>query len=190
MIDKKFQQIVRAATELFQRHGIRRITVEEICRNAMVSKMTFYKYFNNKTDLVKYIVNDLMDRAVDLYKNIIQSDLPFSEKAAEIFKMKISQSELWGEEFVKDFIHADPELEVVVQKRMAEISRLVYEDFRIAQDRGEIRKDIKLELILYLMNHLRELIQDQGIIQLYPNHIEMIRELITFFFYGIVEPSK
>ncbi len=187
---KKHQHIVHAATELFQRHGIKRVTVEEICRKAHVSKMTFYKYFNNKSALVEYIVNGLVDQSIEMYRDIIRKELPFSEKAAEIFKMKISLSELWGEEFVRDFIHADPALEALVRDRMAEMSRLVYQDFKAARDQGEIRKDIKLELVLYLMNQMRVMIQDRHISSLYTSHIDMIRELMTFFFYGIIGPLE
>ena len=31
------------------------MTVEEVCREAAVSKMTFYKYFQNKVELVRTI---------------------------------------------------------------------------------------------------------------------------------------
>ena len=51
--NKKIQQLVTTAQELFMRHGIRRVTVEEICSEANISKMTFYKYFKNKIELTK-----------------------------------------------------------------------------------------------------------------------------------------
>ncbi|NQV51449.1 MAG: helix-turn-helix transcriptional regulator, partial [Candidatus Marinimicrobia bacterium] len=39
--------ILRTAEKLFMQFGYNRVTVEEICREAKVSKVTFYKYFSN-----------------------------------------------------------------------------------------------------------------------------------------------
>ena len=52
---KKIGQLVTTAQELMMRHGIHRVTVEEICSDANISKMTFYKYFKNKIELTKSI---------------------------------------------------------------------------------------------------------------------------------------
>ena len=49
----KLQAILDAAKSLFWKHGIRRVTIEEICEVAGVSKMTYYKYFSNKTAIAK-----------------------------------------------------------------------------------------------------------------------------------------
>ena len=54
---KKLCQISQTAETLFKLYGIKRVTVEEICKKANVSKMTFYKYFRNKIELVKHIFN-------------------------------------------------------------------------------------------------------------------------------------
>ena len=53
---KKKLQIVETAKDLFMRYGIRRVTIDEICRTAGASKMTFYKYFSNKIALLKEIL--------------------------------------------------------------------------------------------------------------------------------------
>ena len=60
---EKYQQIVETATDLFMRFGVKRVTVEEICRTAQISKMTFYKYFNNKIELAEYIIFSILDNA-------------------------------------------------------------------------------------------------------------------------------
>ncbi len=52
----KFVQIVEIASELFRKYGVKRVTVEEICTTAQISKMTFYKYFANKKELADYII--------------------------------------------------------------------------------------------------------------------------------------
>ncbi|WP_372931944.1 TetR/AcrR family transcriptional regulator, partial [Mariniphaga sediminis] len=52
---KKYLEIMKTARELFWKHGFRRVTIQEICEKAGVSKMTFYKHFPNKIDLAKTV---------------------------------------------------------------------------------------------------------------------------------------
>ena len=52
----KVSQIMLAAKDLFWKFGIRKVSIEEICSKANVSKVTFYKYFENKIDLAIFIL--------------------------------------------------------------------------------------------------------------------------------------
>ena len=69
-ISKKQQQIIETAEELFFRHGIKRVTVEEICQKASVSKMTFYKYFANKNDLAEHIILRIFEQVEEKLSNL------------------------------------------------------------------------------------------------------------------------
>ena len=51
------ERLMKSAFTLFQRFGIKKVTVEEIARGANVSKMTFYKYFRNKKDILLTIMD-------------------------------------------------------------------------------------------------------------------------------------
>jgi AcrR family transcriptional regulator len=53
--NKKFQSTVNKAKELFWKYGIKKVSIEEICAEAPVSKMTFYKFFKNKNDLAEWV---------------------------------------------------------------------------------------------------------------------------------------
>ena len=57
---KKQDQIIQAGRHLFWKYGMKRVSIEEICREAGVSKMTFYKYFANKTALALYILKTVL----------------------------------------------------------------------------------------------------------------------------------
>ena len=47
-MSNKKQQLLNTATELFRAQVFRRITIDETCKTANISKRTFYKYFKNK----------------------------------------------------------------------------------------------------------------------------------------------
>ena len=63
-VNPKQNQIISTAQSLFWKYGMRRVSIEEICRDARVSKMTFYKFFKNKVDLVKFILDKIMDESM------------------------------------------------------------------------------------------------------------------------------
>lgn len=184
----KFRQIVETARSLFMRFGIRRVSVEEICHEANVSKMTFYKYFKNKNELVRHIFDQIAQEALDRYNGIMAQDVWYSEKAKQIIQMKLDQAEVMSTEFIRDFLHsADPEIAAWYQKIVQERMGLFLRHFKEAQENGDIRSDVKPEFILYMINRMIEMVDDDRLVQLYDTPKELTHEVMNFLFYGILQ---
>lgn len=60
------------------------------------------------------------------------------------------------------------------------------EDLRFAQEKGEIRKDLKLDFVIYMLNGLNEKMSDKNLIEMYDSPQELAVELANFIFYGIM----
>lgn len=186
----KRKQLVRTAGDLFFKYGIKRVTVEEICREANVSKMTFYKYFKNKNELVKSMMIDMTDEALDKYRVLMESDILFEDKVRKMIEMKVEGTEQMSQEFFNDYLpHAEPGMIEFVTEQSRATMELIVEDFRKAQQKGEIRKDIKIEFILWYLNQMIDLMADENLEKIYVTPGEMISEMVNFFFYGIM-PRK
>lgn len=68
----KEEQIVNSARELFMKYGIKKTSMDEIAKNAGVTKKTVYSYFVSKIDLVNYFIKDelnIMKQIVEKYEN-------------------------------------------------------------------------------------------------------------------------
>lgn len=183
----KFKQIAKTAKDLFWRFGIRRVTIEEICRTAGVSKMTFYKYFDNKIELAKYIYNKVMSEAEKEYSEIKKRDIPFSEKVKLSIKLKLKQGEDLSQEFINELLLNEvPEITELYHRKMKENLQGILKDYTLAQKKGDIRRDIKPEFILYFLSHLTQMFTDKHLISLYESPRAVLAELINFFFYGIL----
>ncbi|MBN2103385.1 TetR/AcrR family transcriptional regulator [bacterium] len=185
--NSKLKQLNATAMELFLKFGFKRVSVEEICRTAGVSKMTFYKYFKNKTDLLKQMLNQIADNQMKQYNNIMSSDISYSEKVKEIIRMKQLTAEMMGQELFNDlYNNAPPEISEYLHNIGIRLLSTVRNDFIQAQKEGHIRSDIHPDFILYFMNHMIDLASDENLIKLYDSPKALINEMIRFFFYGIL----
>jgi len=176
--------LVRTARELFFRYGIRRVSVREICREARVSKMTFYRYFQNKNALVLHILNDIVTVAKGRIDDIMEKEIPFIEKLKHIIAMKIEMVEEYNRDFFKELLDDESEAgKYLAQKRQEanEWMRKIYTD---AQMRGEIRSDIRIEFILYMMDYLRVIMKDERIHDLYPDPCDQVKAVSNLYMYG------
>ncbi len=186
----KRAQILKTGKDLFWKFGIRRVTIEEICKEATVSKMTFYKFFSNKTELVKSIMDEIYTSSVEEYRNFMDSDLPFTEKVARTIQMKREGIKTVSNEFFQDLVkHPEPELSSYMERITNENVKMISDYFTIAQKEGDIRKDINVGFIIYFMNHMLEMSHDENLVSLYDDPRDLIMELTNFLFYGVL-PHK
>lgn len=186
--DEKQRQIIKTGKDLFFRFGIKRVTVEEICREADVSKMTFYKHFSNKIELVKNIIDLIVSENLIKYREVMKrTDIPFQEKVKFTIQMKMEGIHEFGDAFYDDYlVKNDPELASYIQIQSGRVFQEILEDYIDAQKRGDIRKEIKPEFILYFLNLIMDLAKDEKLLMLYDHPQEVIMELVSFFFYGIM----
>ena len=184
---KKQELITQTAYGLFMRHGIKRVTIEEICRTASVSKMTFYKYFNNKNDLAISVLDGIFTKAQNRYHDIMAQDAPFSEKVKDIIKLKMDASQDVSKEMLHDLWHNPvPEVAEYLQKISQSSFKQFLDDMALAQKKGEIRQDVNPHFIIYFLGKMQDMTDDENLLNLYETSQDLASELINFFFYGIL----
>lgn len=182
----KQRQLIETAKKLFYKHGIKRVTVAEICQEAGISKMTFYKYYSNKADLAKAFFLESYEKGMQEYYEIMQQNIPFAEKVRQIILFKLRETEDISHEFIKDaFQDKRLGLDVVFVEKQQESLNVMLKDFEKAAEKGEIRKGINPQFIAYFLKKMREMIADEYLLTLYKNEQELIMELTRFFFYGL-----
>jgi AcrR family transcriptional regulator len=191
MTSKKFKQIIESAYDLFMRYGIRRVTVEEICKTAGVSKMTFYKHFKNKIDLALFVLNKQFEEGMKRYRDIMSQNIPYSEKAEDIIKMKLEFSRDISQEMLKDMMDSPiPEVADLIQKIIQENFKLFLEDMISAQKKGDVRQEINPHFIIYILGRMQEMVADERLLNMYESSQALTREITNFFFYGILSRKK
>jgi AcrR family transcriptional regulator len=182
----KRESLLDTGRRLFWKYGFRRVTVNEICKEADVSKMTFYRFFENKTDLAKTIFDREVKNAIDKFNEIIKSDISASEKMKNIIQMKIEGTNDISSEFLMDFYRSsDTGLKEYVEEVTRNSWKEIIEGFRYAQQRGWFRKDFKPEFLFHISQKLVSVWTDVEMLKLYNSPQDLILEFANFFAYGI-----
>lgn len=148
----KRDQIVETAIRLFSQHGAKRVTVEELSRQAGVSKVTFYKYFANKVALVRQIHDDWLDEGFRKFDEIDALDIPFPDKIDLMGRWKAEFASRVNAGFIEELIDVEHSRELGKQRFLRNIRR--------AQERGEIRPEIDLQILWLVLDKLGELFKD------------------------------
>ncbi len=184
-IPNKQKQIVITASDLFHKFGIKRVPIEEICQTAKVSKATFYKYFSNKTELIKYILTISSDAYLKMIDSIRALDIPYEQKIARWIDYKRVVTEQMSKHFIDEFYQASDELASFIKEKTAENYQKFFQFIQEGQEQGAIRSDLKSEFIIALLDHTNDLASDPRVRKLYTNYADLTKDLNDCFYFGI-----
>ncbi|HOP58949.1 MAG TPA: TetR/AcrR family transcriptional regulator [Bacteroidales bacterium] len=185
--NKKREALLVSGKKLFWKHGFKRVTIDEICRDSGVSKMTFYRWFNNKTEFAKTIYENEIRHGIERFNEIMQKeDIPAAERFKAIITLKLEGTNDISREFLNDFYNSDKtELRLFVEELTSHSWQEIIKSFRIAQEKGWFRKNFKPEFILFITQYLIPMFNDKNLQNLYNTPQDMIMEFANFFTYGI-----
>jgi AcrR family transcriptional regulator len=175
-MSRKRDQLIQTGEALFVKHGMRRVTVEEICRQAGVSKPTFYKYFENKAALARQIVELWIDEILQQIDRIEAAETSFPEKLKQILVLKQALSVRPGPEFLEDLIP----LEIDLSYGLQQVMRFLVE----GQQDGDIRADIRPEVLMAAFNLLNSMQHNPKIRSLYEDAETLAGDVFKLFHYG------
>ncbi len=184
--------ILKTAKDLFWQHGLRKVSVEELCRKAGISKMTFYRNFKNKNEVAKVVLEELTSQSRNDYQRIMEDEnFNFPEKMAQLIELKHESVKKMSNDFLADLYHPSfAELIVDLEKEREKSLLMIKRDFRKAQKEGFIRKDLKIDFIMYMFNDIGQKAHDENLLKIYKNSSELIMALTNFCIYGISEKNK
>jgi AcrR family transcriptional regulator len=190
-LNKKHADILVAAEKLFWKYGFKKVSIEEICREAKTSKVTFYKFYSNKTELAKAVLDKIVENGTVDFRVLVEKATSSSELIEGMIKMKKDGIHDISKEFLADF-YADTSLGLseYIGVKTQEIYVEMFESFKVLQEKGLIRKDLNINLYLYLANKLNNLMEDPYILSLFPTAEELILEFSNLFAYGMTPRNE
>lgn len=71
--------MIEAARKLFHRFGFKKVSMDEIAREAGVTKKTIYMYFGSKEELLKYFIQEEISNMEKIVEKVEAQNLDFFE---------------------------------------------------------------------------------------------------------------
>ena len=75
----KRDQVIEAARKLFHKFGFKKVSMDEIAKEAGVTKKTIYMYFGSKEELLKYFIQEEIKNMEKIVEEIEAKNLEFFE---------------------------------------------------------------------------------------------------------------
>ena len=186
---KSVNAILKYGKALFWKYGIRKVTVEDICKEAGVSKMTFYRSFENKYELAKIILIEFANESYMIFSELFSREDPFPEIVAEFLEIKKQQAKAVSIEFIKD-IYVQNEftdsLKRLLEESQKSLMSTIYKSFDKAREEGWIKKEVSTSFIMYMFEKVGAMAEDEHLISMFKDSEEMASTMTSFLFNGIL----
>ena len=180
---RKKQQIIDAAHELFLTRGVKETTIQMIAKKANVSQVTIYNYYDSKENVLYEVVKLIFEAHTRSFEAIIyDSSKTFNDKMIELLEFQVRTVDELSSDLIST-MHGS------ANERMKKL-RNWYENNRIyvgmehlvreGKNEGLISKDIDNDSIILLI----ELFKGVGDMPAI-NDKKKLKDLFYLFFYGI-----
>ena len=110
----KRERILGAATELFQRLGYRKTSIDDVAKQAGVAKGTVYLYYQNKPELLCHAVTFEERQYFESMRPLAENDLSPRERLASFIKLCIQM--MFDMPLTSSLIQGNHEISVALQE--------------------------------------------------------------------------
>lgn len=181
------EKILRVATVLFHRYGIRRVKMDDIANDLKISKRTLYEIYSNKEKLLLEVMRN--DKLVES-RRMEGFDRPGSNViniVIEVCKYRIEEFSQINPLFFED-IHKYPELLAHVRKLHEQRESDVLAFMQRGIDEGLFLPDINYGIVRTLTNASQQAIMNLYLYKKY-DVTELAHVAILLFIRGFCTPE-
>jgi AcrR family transcriptional regulator len=182
---KKYQNLLDKAEELFWKYGYTSVSVDQIAKEAGISKMTIYKHFHSKEDLfvavlmnnTEFHLNTLMEKINEKYHTLDKIEAMYSY----MLEINSQLSPVFVKE-VMDRVNVLAKIVAYKEKRTLEIWRNIVED---GIQKKEIR-NLDIDFISNLLLYMPTIFMKTDSYLDEAKRLKMFENLFDFMRYGLL----
>lgn len=139
---ERYEEIIKAAGEIFSKKGFHRARMEEIARSAGIGKGTVYEYFKSKKHLFVEVIKYFTSKFLDEFKVAAQKGKDYKEKLENALGLLINilhESSGFFELLIRDHWEMDEKLYQWMVKVRNEASKVIEDILREGMRSGKLR---------------------------------------------------
>lgn len=181
--------ILETAVEMFFNNGVKNTSVFDIAKKAKVSKVTIFKYFENKENLVRESMNKYFTNYLENELKILTSNETFMKKieillsitkdSTDMLKTDIFSSDIWNDSLMQQIYNE------LTQKAMP----YIIDFFEQGKREGILDKSLPTEALLAFLSTWASL-ANPGSREVSKEYILGINKLFFFGLFGGKEEVK
>ncbi|WP_439238520.1 TetR/AcrR family transcriptional regulator [Lonepinella sp. BR2919] len=180
--------IKQTALNLFSQYGWQRVSIEDICQQVNLSRVTFYKHFKNKKDLLKQLFTEQKDEMKACFEQLLNQENRLDVVINQILVMQQQAMQtLYSQPVLYDLQHhKDPELTEFFAQLEQEKYQFMHAFFSQLQKNKIIRDDFPVLLIEVFIRKIDELKKDPDLAQCYQGkEQQFLKDVLSLLMYGI-----
>lgn len=181
----KQAMLVETAFALFRKHGFQRVTIEEICAVAKVSKVTFYRYYSGKEELILYILRLFVDDFSAKIEGILKSDTGIKGKFDRMSLLKQKFVTDMGIEITDGLMHIP-----AARQYAEELNLRIWQDFQnllqAEQAKGKINPHLDIHKSIQFIQTLGNVLSNDSFKGIYASTEEMISQVNEMLVMGLL----
>jgi len=186
-MSKNAKKLLKDATwDLVLKHGFKATKVQDICKKAGVSKMTFYYYYENKYDIIEEVLMKFFNDAIESSKTIMNEDAPFRDKITKLVHWKADFVKTMSPEFVQELYSGGGKYVEIMKDVMQRTTALTYEFYSDGKAKGEINRTVDVNVLICWMNIVSDMIIEGKFNHLFDDPKEMNRQIRDLMLYGVL----
>jgi len=186
-MNEKLKSLLERVYELYNRFGIKSVTMDDVARELGISKKTLYQYVNDKAELVEKVISHNTDHHRDVIYGIVKQGHNAIEELLEVNrymnKMMKEQNPTLDYDLKKYYPEINAKLVRESRKRMYESIR---RNLVKGQEEGLYRQDMDIDVISRLhMTRLEYKYSSDSFTITELNSEKMMREIFVYHMHGI-----
>lgn len=147
-MNKEFENILEKVSELYNKYGIKSVTMDDVARELGISKKTLYQYVENKNELVSKVLDFVLEKGDCDIKKLYEKPLNAIEELLEVGVHIIKSVKDYNPSTEYDLRKYYPDLHKKMQDvRREKMYEAVLKNIQKGKTEGLFRDDLDDEII-------------------------------------------
>ncbi len=190
-MDNKLKDIVNKSCKLFQKYGIKSVSMDDIARECGISKKTLYESVKDKHKLVEQVIDFEFDKDSHAPHNVDFANFNAIDVLFLVYKSAIDFFKDFNMSMEYDLRKYYPDLyEKNIKRRREHIYQKMVMNMEQGTKEGSFREDFNIDIIARLhILKIEGLLQSDIFDETDYTIVEIFKELFTHHFMAIATPK-
>jgi TetR/AcrR family transcriptional regulator, cholesterol catabolism regulator len=189
-MDENTRSIVEKVSRLYQRYGIKSVTMDDVAKHLGISKKTLYEYFSDKEDLVRQVVYHSHDKMEALFSGIRQNLNPI-EELLEVYRLIRFMFRDYNPSMEYDIRKYYPDLyNRIKETRRNRMFETVYRNLAKGKSEGLYRREMNSRIIAKLhVLRVEGMFENELFTVEEITSLKVFHEIFYYHVFGILSPK-